>query len=438
MSGNTSRWSCGLALGILWTCGLGCSSDSGGGSGGRISRPGVSPSSALPGATGAAASSGASSGSGFGNPNLSAPQGVAGTGTGTGANGAGTCATALVNVSRSMPTVVFVIDGSGSMCATFGNSTRWKALRTALLDPMKGLIYRLQNAVSFGATLYDGTIDLGLALGGDVSNDPACALTYATMKDTGDCPQLIDVMPPQLNNAAAIDMKVPMTELGGSTPTDKAMSHVMDALIAAKPQPGGPDKNVMVSPTYVILATDGAPNDICVGGMGGDGSAQQMGVLTAVDRGVAAGITTWAISLAGTDKTLQARVEEIAKHGDPKNAMAHAFSPMNPDELITTLATLLGGAVGCNVALQGKVKVGSECMGTVDLNGSNPACCQQDASGWTCQSQGGAKMPVMAPNGWHLVDDHTIELVGDTCTNFLLTSSAMLFAKFPCSVFTPS
>jgi hypothetical protein len=45
-----------------------------------------------------------------------------------------------------MPTIMFVIDVSGSMCAPFGNSTRWQALRTALLDPMRGLIYRPQGS----------------------------------------------------------------------------------------------------------------------------------------------------------------------------------------------------------------------------------------------------------------------------------------------------
>jgi hypothetical protein len=47
-------------------------------------------------------------------------------------------------------------------------------------------------------------------------------------------------------------------------------------------------------------------------------------------------------------------------------------------------------------------------------------------------------MPVTAPNGWHLVDESTIELVGDTCTNFLVNTPEMLHATFPCSAFTPS
>jgi hypothetical protein len=364
---------------------------------------------------------------GFGNSTSMPPPGA---GKAGGAMMMTECASALINVSRNTPTIYFVLDGSGSMCAQFGGSTRWKALRTALVDPTKGLIYRLQNAVTFGATLYDGTIDLGLALSANITNDPACALMYATMKDTGMCPQMIDV-PPAPMNAAAIDMKFPMTELGGSTPTDKVMSHVMDNLVASRTMQA-PDRQAQ-SPVYVILATDGAPNDICVGGMGGDGTMQQQGVIDAVDRGAAAGIITWVISLAGNDAQLQAHLDKVAQHGDPRNTMAHTFNPMNPDDLVKTLAALLGGAVGCNVVLQGKVKVGQECMGKVELNGMQIPCCQQAAGGWTCD-----KMPTTSPNGWHLVNESTVELVGDTCTNFLVSPSEMLHATFPCAVFTPS
>jgi hypothetical protein len=343
------------------------------------------------------------------------------------------CASALVQTNKNMPSIVFVIDGSGSMCANFGGSTRWQAVRNALLDPMKGLIYRLQSSVSFGAALYDGTIDLGLALGSmSMTTQGGCEIKYVTMKGSGECPALVEVMPPKLSNAMAIDMAYPKVELGGSTPTDKAMKHVMDALIATR-LPQAPDQKAQ-SPVYVILATDGAPNDICVGGVGGDGSAQRQGVIASVDQGAAAGITTWVISLAGNDAALQAHLDEVAKHGDPTNPMARTFSPMNPDDLIMTLAKLLGGAVGCHIALSGKVTVGQECLGTVQQNGKALPCCQQAAGGaWTCN-----KLPATAPNGWRLSDDHSIELVGDACTNFLIGSGDLLQASFPCAVFVPS
>jgi hypothetical protein len=417
---------------------LGCSaSDNSGGS--RSNGSGLGTGVGTGGLGAGSAGTGTGTGKGFGNT-----QQPVGSGTGAGAmpNGmAMECASALVHTSHNMPTIEFVIDGSGSMCAPFGGaSTRWQSVRTALLDKMKGLIYRLEKSVTFGAVLYDGTIDIGLALSlpmggggmgmGGGSTNPMCSLMYVQNKAMGDCPQLIDV-PPALNNAAAIDMKYPMTELGGSTPTDKAMKHVMDLLIASRPPPG-PDMKP-VSPLYVILATDGAPNDICVNGAGGDGTAQQQGVVDAVDRGAAVGIKTWVISLA-MDAALQAHLDNVAHHGDPTNPMAHTFNPTNPDQLVTALAQLLGGAVGCNVALSGMVKVGQECTGKVELNGVKLPCCQQDMGGaWKCDG-----MPAAAPNGWHLTDPGSIELLGDTCANFLIASDDMLHASFPCNVFTPS
>jgi hypothetical protein len=353
------------------------------------------------------------------------------------------CASALVRTAKNMPTIVFVIDGSGSMCAPFGGGgTRWQALRSALLDPMRGLIFRLQNIVSFGISIYDGTIDLALALtaeplpaaGGAPAGgqSPPCALAYANTKTAGMCPAQVNVLPPALNNAPMIDAAFPRVELGGSTPTDRALGTVMDQLIAGI-QNQGPDQKA-VSPVYVILATDGAPNDICVGGVGGDGSAQRQGVISAVDRGAAAGITTWVISLAGGDQALQAHLDEVARHGEPKNPMAKTFAPTDPDGLIKTLAALLGGAVGCNINLNGRVTVGQECSGTVTLGTSTLACCQQPAPGGAFMCDGAA---APAPNGWRLQNDNAIELLGDSCTKFLIGADTALDATFPCDVFRP-
>jgi hypothetical protein len=357
---------------------------------------------------------------------------------GVGPSGGDVCASAVVTSMGNMPSIVFVVDGSGSMCAPFGEGTRWQALRSALLDPARGLIYRLDKSVRFGATLYDGTIDTNLAGGGPnavlsvIQNPPCALLATAFLPGAGMCPQLVEVMPAKLDNAAAIDMAFPQAELGGSTPTDKALGHVMDLLIPTLQQQT-PDGQPM-GKVYVILATDGAPNDICVGGVGGDGIAQQQGVIAAADRGAAAGITTWVISLADGDLALQMHLDEVAKHGDPTNQLARTFNPTNPDELLMTLAQLLGGAVGCHVELNGTVTVGQECLGAVEQNGAKLPCCQKSATGEI--SCDGA--PTTSPSGWRLNDAHSVELLGDACASFLLGTGSILNATFPCEVFTPS
>jgi hypothetical protein len=185
-------------------------------------------------------------------------------------------------------------------------------------------------------------------------------------------------------------------------------------------------------PQYIILATDGQPNDICTGGMGGDGSAQRMAVIAQVDRAAQNHITTFVISVAGNDMALQQHLDMVAMHGDPTNPMAHSFSPMNPQDLVNTLAALLGGAIGCDVVLNGMVSKGGECRGFVEENGVKLPCCQMTSAGALCNG-----MPANPADGWFLKDPMTVELTGPTCTNFLVSSDVMLRAGFPCDVFTP-
>jgi hypothetical protein len=241
-------------------------------------------------------------------------------------------------------TVQFVVDGSGSMCEPFGSGTRWTELRRALMDPMIGLIVRLQNRAKFGMMIYDGSIDPALLLmgtgGGTMGS--GCAGGGNRLGAIG-CMGLMEV-PAALDNAQAIGAMFPQSELGGSTPTDLAMKQAVDNLIALQP---GLDLNLY--PQYIILATDGQPNSICVGGLGGDGLMQQANVIAEVTRAAQARITTFVISLAGTDAALQAHLEMVADAGNPADPNARAYSPAQPEELVQTLVMVLGQALGCRV-----------------------------------------------------------------------------------------
>lgn len=243
-----------------------------------------------------------------------------------------------VDSSCANPTVLFVIDGSGSMTEGFGGPSRWQALRTALLDPMTGFITRFQDKASFGMLIYDGSIDAGQSQSGAAS--AMCPTAMSAMSDAM-CPRLVNV-PPTFANLNAISMKYPAKELGGSTPTDKALAAAVEQVIALTA-----GKDVEQNPGFIILATDGEPNDLCFGGRGGDGSLQRQCVISAVDRAAAAKIRTFVISLAGNDMKLQQHLAEVAKHGDPTNPMAHPYSPMNPDELVMALKAVLTPALGC-------------------------------------------------------------------------------------------
>lgn len=236
--------------------------------------------------------------------------------------------------------VLFVVDGSGSMCDVFGNATRWTALRSTLLDPMNGLIPRLQGEAQFGLMIYDGSIDFMASMNATMASpNPACA-GLGGLGNT-QCPRYSRVMP-AFNNAMAISQAFPNKEPGGSTPTHKAMNDAVTQMMMA-----AAGKDPMTSPHIIILATDGQPNDICTGGLGGDGSAEKMQVIAAADRAAAVGIRTFVISLAGQDMGLEAHLAEVAKHGDPLNPAAHTFSPATPEDLQMQLRTLLQATLGC-------------------------------------------------------------------------------------------
>jgi hypothetical protein len=360
---------------------------------------------------------GARSGGGF--PSAGSSSVVVGAGgpnSGAAASKA-SCASTTITSGRKQPIVTLVIDGSGSMCAPFGDSTRWQTLRSALMDA-DGIVTRLQGAVSFGMTMYDGPLEFGGLIGGifggamggapmgGSAQNPQCALMGAQNSMGKTCPNLINV-PTALNNAMAITSMYPMMELGGSTPTHKALTVVVDHLLE---QGASPDSNMQ--PQFIVLATDGEPNELCANPSGVE---PRMEVIAQVKRAADENIKTFVISLAGDDPGLMNHLVTVAEAGKTGNP---PFSPMNKQDLVSTLGQIIGGAVGCEVFLNGKVMDGQECGGRVSVNGSALNCGD--------------------PNGWDLKDQSTLILQGNACMAFLNDPFSMLVADFPCGTFSPS
>jgi hypothetical protein len=101
---------------------------------------------------------------------------------------------------------------------------------------------------------------------------------------------------------------------------------------------------------------------------------------------------------------------------------APVFYPEDPAALATTLQTLVGAEISCEVALDGKgVVMGKECTGEVTINGSPLACNGPGGMG-------------TGTDGWRLIDSFHIELLGTTCEMFKMTSGTMLIGNFPCDV----
>lgn len=374
---------------------------------------------------------------GMGNtPNATVPPG--GVLPGTGSPGSGvpvggaiapppkTCAEGLANTSPVTPTVWLVIDGSGSMAEDFGGSTRWESLRSALMAP-DGVVSSLQQFVKFGMVIYSGGAQttpactggtVNFACGCYTGSEAACcsaACGGTPPMPTGTCAELISV-DPVLSNFSALDTKYPRDQVGGWTPTDRALEHVVTNL----PVLNGPNlPDVKKDPIYVILATDGAPNDQCSPGMGGGGgvgsgfqSEVATRVVNTVTAGVQKGMHMFVISLAGMDAQLRTHLEQVAQIGSPGQK---PFEPSTKNDLVAALQQIIGGAT-CQVKLNGVVSMGQECQGQVAVNG--------------------APLPCNSDNGWRLTDERTVQLTGTACTSFLGTASQVR-AVFPCEVFRP-
>lgn len=343
--------------------------------------------------------------SAFGNPGATTSGSAGSASVGTGDRQARGCASANVRASRVKPTVFFVVDGSGSMQDDFGGASRWVALREALMEP-SGVIPTLESVVEFGMVIYDGALDplsaVSTGLDAIIPGLGAVIPTGGPME----CPRLATA-DPALDNFSTIDGMYPQQPLGGTTPTHQALQWANDNLVDTDTV----SLDMDIGPQYVILATDGAPNDFCDGGVGEDASSQ---VLDAANAAAAKGVKMFVISLAGDDPNLQAHLEQVADIGGTGEA---PFTPMSKDDLVNVLTQIIGGAVGCDIALNGAIQPGQECSGIVEVNG--------------------VSLPCNDPNGWQLKNESTIELVGTACDDFKGNVDALLHADFPCGVFAP-
>jgi Mg-chelatase subunit ChlD len=345
----------------------------------------------------------ASSPGAFGNANTAGQSGAGMTPMASQGTPAQGCAMGNARATRVKPTVYLVIDGSGSMTDNLGGTDRWSALRSALMDP-DGVVPTLQSVVEFGMVLYDGAVLGGVA---DLLDAIIPGLGAVIPQAGGEgCPRIITI-DPTLDNFAALDQAYPAMPLGGSTPTHSALQSVMDNVTMQVEN--APDQDI--GPQYVVLATDGEPNDLCSGDLALD---VRPGVIAAVEQGAAAGVKTFVISLAGQDAALQAHLEQVAAAGNTGQA---PFTPTSKDDLVAVLTEIIGGAVTCAVRLNGEVDAGAECRGTVEVNGN--------------------ALPCNDPNGWRLLDASTIELTGQACDDFRVNPDALLRADFPCGVFRP-
>lgn len=306
------------------------------------------------------------------------------------------CHAGVVVHASGSPTVWMVVDGSGSMLDPLGDHPRWNAMRDVLVNPDTGIVKGLQAELRWGLLMYDGPGGLMSGVlpdGGMVTFSAPPATT---------CPRIVQIEP-QLNNLSTLEAGFLDTPLGGSTPTDKALEAVLMRYPATPASSDGP--------ISVVLATDGAPNDLC----------SQTGFLTPppdvrpfvidnVKELQARGITTYVLSLAGDDQQLTQHLTDVAAVGGTGKGL---FTPRDKDALAAALHEIVGTDVDCSVRLNKRVQLSRTCDGRVALDGKAVPCDEHD--------------------GFSLHDEMTLKLNGAACARYRASQTRRIELDYPCA-----
>jgi hypothetical protein len=285
----------------------------------------------------------------------------------------GACPAVKVDFAKATPTVLVLVDQSGSMTERFGTDTRWNVARKALIDPTNGVIKTLDGQVRFGIALY-------------------------TSKDGnkgGTCPML-DQVAIGTGNYAQIAAMYSKAEPIGDTPTG-------DAIVAVTRQLADPK---IPGPKYIVLATDGEP-DTCAVPNPQNGQAE---AIAAAKAAYAQGITTLYISVGSEVSAKHAQDMANAGQGLPAAAKAKYYVANDPASLAAAFDATIKGVRNCVFSLNAKVT--DPAKGEVVLDG--------------------AKLGYDDPNGWKLLPGGTaVELQGKACET-IKEGDHTLTAQFAC------
>jgi len=308
---------------------------------------------------------------------------VGGAGADAGAADGGSCPNVSLDLSPIIPTVVLLVDQSGSMSDPFNGQPRWDAVRDALTADPGGVVTILQDKVRFGITAYTSN-------GGSAG---------------GTCPML-NSDPPDFNNRNDIRQLMIDNGPSGDTPTGESIDAVVADLMANPPPPD--------SPPIIVVATDGEPDTCAVP----NPQQGQPEAVAAAMNSHANGIDLYILSV-GTDVS-NAHLQDMANAGVglPVGGMTNApfFVANNQSEMVDAFNQIIAGSRSCTLTLSGAIDPNEASQGTVTMDTGSGA-------------------QILGFNtDWIVVDSTTIELIGSACDDFLNAASVSLSAEFPCGV----
>jgi hypothetical protein len=394
-------------LSACGNCDLDCHSPVGSGSGGGTGATGDGSGGSGTGGdgsggTGSGANNGGatggdgSGGTGSGANNGGATGGGDGTGTnnGSGANGSGAdpwlpgvsevCYVLDVRLVQAIPTVMLLIDQSGSMTARFGNrQDRWEAAYDALMNPVDGVIFELQSKFKFGLALY-------------------------TSFDGGPtCPEITSVGP-ALDNYMSMDgvysAQIPQED----TPTGEAIDAMLPFFDGVRS--GGPQA--------ILLATDGEP-DTCAQP---DPQRGQGVAIAAAQNAFLHGIATYILSVG--DEVGREHQQHMANAGaglDIDNGTAPYFEARDPTALKEQFRKIIDNNRLCIFQVDGGY-VDQRTLSSAEIVLNQQPLVHNGPDGWTIYEND--------PRCFGAAQ--CIEILGQSCQTVLNAETVDLNARFEC------
>ena len=355
-------------------------------------------------------------------------------GGGDGAGGAAHCIDVTVDFTPQIPSVVLLIDRSGSMNAdNFGaavkqavtdgtytlgdcplvargmnmvdpNDWRWNVVRDVLMNPTKGIIKPLEDRVRFGLSLYTSR-------NGQIKPARQDNPSLIEIDPTKVCPELIDV-PIALNNHQAMLDEFKCSDIADDTPTGESLIAAA-ARLKAFTEPG---------PKLIVLATDGEPDNCECPNFSGHvpDKCKANGVAAMVKDEVVAtakqihadDITIHVINVSTPgEAALQKHLEDVATAGG-----GQVYPGFSPGALSKAFDEIIDGVRSCVVDLNGEIADGKEATGTVTLDGK--------------------PLELGSKNGWRANSPTQIELLGSAC-EAIKSGDHDLDIQFPCESFEP-
>ncbi len=342
-----------------------------------------------------------SAGSGAGGAGGNDPVLTVGNG-GTSSVTSGGCQQLDIKFDPQTPTVMVLVDRSGSMF----DSGFWDPLKTAVLK----VVEKTQNKVRYGLLTFTGIAGQQCPL--TAGTDTFALDSYAAIKSVYDAASIKPGAKLETPTAMVINAKVIPDLLAFKEPGKKYILFVTD---------GEPDR-----------CDDGAPECARDDVVGAVQSAYGQGIGTFVfglEANAALGQHLQDVANAGAGAAVKSPGDPLlntclggdwskAKGKYAANGGATKYFTPNPTDamaLENALSAAVAGAQSCTFDLQGKIEVdlANAAIGQVLIDG--------------------APVPYDAKNGWQMTSPTQLELVGDAC-GLLKTATKGISFNFPCEI----